>query len=262
MDAATPVGQADFNGWIALCSWSRTEVARLLPADLELAANVSLEDRSHPVVFLFGEQTEGATIFAGVTFPMGVRYHEFCVAIPFVIRGADPALHVYVPRMYSSYAPATWAGNAHYGFGKETAAMRSDDSTFVITDEQGALVFHAMTEPAGDWAPAERCDSPGFASLESVFELPIVGRRHDGSYVTSHFRLDFRLARVRAARAALSIDAPFVAGLRPGWRSSLPSATFEVERMVWGLSWPDHRSDKSERASRRSRVSKPSVNRS
>src|SRR5262249_54831100 len=124
------VGQADFDGAIAFCNWRRDDVARLIPAELELAPNVSTAPDLHPLVFLFGEQTAGATLFGGVTIPLGVRYHEFGLAIPFVKHRTGSDLHIFVPRMYSSYEPATWAGNAHYGFGKVTAEMAWRESIF------------------------------------------------------------------------------------------------------------------------------------
>src|SRR5215468_7354552 len=147
------VGQAAFNGCIAFCNWRREDVARVLPAELELAANTSPAPEWHPVVFIFGEQTEGATIFAGLTFPMGISYHEFAVAIPFVKHRRGRNLHTFVPRMYSSFFPATWAGNAHYGLAKEMASMRQQGPLFDVTTPDGTQLLHASVEPAGEWAP-------------------------------------------------------------------------------------------------------------
>jgi hypothetical protein len=237
----TFVGQADFNGCIAFCNWSRDDVARILPADLELAVNVSPTPDLHPLVFIFGEQTQGATIFGGMTFRMGVRYHEFGMAIPFVKHRRGQHLHTFVPLMCSSYFPATWAGNAHYGFAKRMATMRWEDSLFVMTKPQGALLLHISVEPAGEWVPGAACDLPNFGGMRSIFALPVLGRRRDGTYVQSYFGWDYAEARVRAARAAVSIDAALVEGLTPRTCTSLGSATFEVQGMAWRLSWPEFR---------------------
>lgn len=233
------VGRADFNGCIAFCNWRKEDVAAVLPADLELAENISSTPEVHPVAFIFGEQTAGATIFAGVTFPMGVSYHEFAMAIPFVRHRRGRYLHTFVPRMYSSFPPATWAGNAHYGLAKEPASMRWHRPLFVIATPGGGLLFHASVEPAGDWAPGPRAELANFAAMRAVFSLPVVGRRHDGTYVASYFGWDFGAARVRPARAWLSIDAALVEGLAPRWCTALAPGTFEVGRMTWKLSWPD-----------------------
>jgi hypothetical protein len=237
----TFVGQAVFNGCVAFCNWSREDVARVLPVDLELAVNASRAPGLHPLVFIFGEQTEGATIFGGVTFPLGVRYHEFGIAIPFVKYRRGQYLHTFVPLMCSSYFPATWAGNTHYGFSKIMASMWWTDSMFVMTRPDGALLFHGTVEPTSDWFPGIHCELPNFAGMRSIFDLPILGRRENGTFVQSHFGWDYTEARVRAARSAVSIDAALAEGLTPRICTSLRSATFEVQRMTWRLSWPAYR---------------------
>lgn len=232
------VGQADFDGCIAFCNWDREDVAVALPAELVLADNTSTARDVHPIVFIFGKQREGATIFGGLTFPLAVSYHEFALAIPFVRHRRGAYLHTFVPRMYASFFPAMWAGNAHYGLAKEMASMQSDGSRFVIATPAGAALFHASVEPDGDWAPGAHCQLPNFAAMRAVFGLPILGRRSDGRYVSSYFGWDFSAARVRAARAALSIDAPLAAGLTPRECTALAAGTFDVRHMVWRLSWP------------------------
>jgi hypothetical protein len=74
--------------------------------------------------------------------------------------------------------------------------------------------------------------------MRHVFALPIVGRRANGSYVASYFGWDFGAARVRPARAMLSIDTHLVEGLAPRSCSTVESGTFEVQRLIWRLSWP------------------------
>src|SRR4030095_9646120 len=235
--APSYVGQAVFNGCIAFCNWRRDDVAAVLPGELQLATTTSAP-AFHPVAFIFGEQTEGATIFAGITFPLGVRYHEFAMAIPFVEHRPGRALHIFVPRMYSSFFPATWAGNAHYGLAKAMATIQWHEATVSITTPDGATPFGACGEPAGDWTPGSCCTLPNFADVRAVFDMPVIGQRDDGSYVTSYFGWDFAAALVRPARATLSIAAPLARGIIPQTCNGLPSATFEVQRMIWRLSWP------------------------
>jgi hypothetical protein len=232
------VGQATFNGCIAFCNWRREDVAAVLPAELELAENTSFAPEWHPVAFVFGEQTEGATIFGGITFPLDLNYYELAFAIPFVKHRRGHNLHTFVPRMYSTFFPATWAGNAHYGLGKEMAIMRWQGPLFVISTADGALAFHASVESAGEWTSDPCIELPNFAAAQAAFALPVVGRRTDGTYVTSYFGWDFSAARVRPAQAWLSIDAPLIEGLAPRSCSTVTSATFEVQRLIWRLSWP------------------------
>src|SRR5262249_5149920 len=178
-------GQAHFNGCIAFSNWQKEEVAAVLPDELELAVNTSAAAELHPVVFIFGEQTEGATIFGGVTFPMRVNYHELAFAIPFVKNRRGTHLHPFVPRVVSVFFPARWAGNGNYGLGKGMGTMRWEGPRFAVAMADGTMVFHASIEPVGGWEAGPRCDLPNFAGMRDVFALPVVGRRTDGTYVTS-----------------------------------------------------------------------------
>ncbi len=235
------VGQAIFDGCIAFANWPRKDVERLLPPELRLAANVSATPALHPVVFIFGENTDGATIFAGFTLPLGVDYAEFALAIPFVQHGSRDGLHVYIPRMYSGYFPATWNGNLHYGFGKETATMYWDGPVFVVMSEAGALLLRAAVETAAEWQSANSCAVPNFAAMQAVFSLPVLGRKANGTWVRSHFGWDFSAAQVRPAAACVSIEAPLVKGLPRRRCEAVPGGAFDVRGMVWRLSWPNGR---------------------
>ena len=232
---ASFAGQAIFNGCIAVANWPRAEVARLVPAELELAANCSDTPDLHPIVFVFGEQTAGAIIFAGYPVLAGPDYGEFALVIPFVRHRGGRNLHVHVPRMYSGYFPATWNGNAHYGFAKAMANMEWRDRLFRLTSETGDLLFHATVEPSGDWLKQPHAV---LAGIGAIFSLPVVGRKSDGRFVGSWWCWDFRDARVRPVRTALSIDAPLVEGLRPRGDSGVEGGTFEVRGMSWKLTWP------------------------
>ena len=235
--AASFAGQARFAGYIAICNWSRREAAALLPPDLELASNSCACDE-HPVVFIFGEQTEGAVRFAGLTVPMGIRYGEFALAVPFVKHRHGCYLHTYVPRMYSGYFPAVWHGNAYFGLAKEMARMWWQGPVFLMTNDSGALLLHATVETAAAWCPGAGCDLANFQEMRAIFTLPVLGRKADGSFVTSYFGWDFGAAEVRAADAYICVDAPFAAGLSPHDSYDVPSGTFEVRGMLWQLSWP------------------------
>ena len=236
--AATFVGQSCFDGCIAFCNWRRSDVAALLPAELELAASSDAAADGHPVAFIFGEQTQGARIFAGMTFPLGVHYHEFAMAIPFVKHRHGQYLHVYIPRMYAGYFPAVWHGNVHFGLGKQMATLQWQPPLFLVTTERGAPLFHAAVEPTGSWCPGADGALTNFEDVRQIFMLPIVGRRANGSYVCSYFGWDFETAVVRAADSWVSIDAPFIDGLAPRQHYDVRHGTFEVRGMRWRLSWP------------------------
>jgi len=235
---ASFAGQARFNGCIAVTNWLRAEVERLLPPQLALAANASPTPDLHPVIFVFGEQTQGAVIFARLPVPAGPDYGEFALAIPFVRHRHGRHLHVHVPRMYSSYFPATWNGNAHYGFGKAMARMEWRGPVFLMTNETDDLLLHAAVEPAGDWVSGAAADLPLLAALRAIFSLPVVGRKADGRLVCSWWGWGFGDALVRPAAASVSIDAPLVEGLPLRTCTAVPGGSFEVRGMAWKLTWP------------------------
>ena len=239
-DAATVsfVSQARLNGCIVLCNWKRGEVERLLPAELALGTNTSPTPDLHPVAFVFGDLTDGATLFGGVTFFTGIAYQEFAMAIPFVKHTHCAHLHTYIPRMYSSYFPPTWSGNTYYGFAKEIARLRWHGPIFMITTDDDRLLLHVPVETGGSWLPGGSCQLPNFAAMQEIFALPVVGRKADGTYICSYFSWDFSNALVRPADSCVSIDAPLFEGLTPRRCDDVSSGTFQVQHMLWKLSWP------------------------
>ena len=88
--AGSPVtegGQATYNGLITFTNVPREMVANLLPAGFELAARATTGAPGlHPVVLLFGDQTDGAAVIGGNHAPTGVHYSELIFAVPFVQR--------------------------------------------------------------------------------------------------------------------------------------------------------------------------------
>jgi hypothetical protein len=232
------VGQARFSGVVSVCNWPRREVAALLPADLALAANASMAPDLHPVVFIFGEQADGATFFGNVRFPWPIRYGEFGLAVPFVMLYRGSSLYTFIPRMYSSYFPAVWHGNAHFGFSKEMATMRWEPPLFVMTSDRGRLLFHAAVEDGGDWWPATAGGPPNLGAVREMFACPILGRKAAGTWVVSYFAWDFSDSLVRATNALISIDGPILPALRPRTDQAVAGGAFEVRDMLWSLSWP------------------------
>ena len=235
---ASFAAQARFNGCIVVTNWPRVDVARLLPSELALAANASATPDLHPVIFVFGEQTEGAVIFARLPVPAVPDYREFALAIPFVRHRDGHHLHVHVPRMYSSHFPATWNGNVHYGLGKAMACMEWRGPMFLMTSETGELLVHAALEPTGDWVSGAAAELPHLAALRAIFSLPVVGRKVDGRLVCSWWGWEFGDALVRPLDALVSIDAPLVEGLPVGTCADAPGGSFEVRGMAWKLTWP------------------------
>lgn len=231
------VGQSIFNGCVILSSWPRGDAKKLLPPDVDLAVNRSAAPDRHPLVFLFGDQTEGATKFAGLTLPTGIRYQEFALAVPFVRCAGGAKLHTYMVRMVSTHRAATLAGNLYYGFGKRMGRMGWEGPVFLMTDELGRLLFHAEVEATEEWRACGAGAAAQLSGLRTAFSLPILGLR-GGGFTASYFAWDFEDARARSVDAALSIDRPFADGLASGALHSLAPGSVELRGMRWRLSWP------------------------
>jgi hypothetical protein len=206
------VGEATFNGCVAVCDRPRREIERWLPRGIRLTEPSTQERADHPIVFLFGEQTRGTIHFGGVPFPLGIRYDEFALLVPNVELGASSRLHTLVARMYSSYFPAVWSGNAHYGFAKELARMRWRGTEFSLTSPGGRVAVRAVVERRAEWGRAATSPSRARSTLELLTRLSALGMRRDGSVMRSRFHFGLDRAQVREVDAEITVDSSIVAG--------------------------------------------------
>ncbi len=231
---ATDAGQSRFDGCLAAIALPRAQVATLLPDEITLAANAD-DCGTHPLVVMFGEQIDCAMIVGGLLVPTRLRYWEWCLAIPYVVRRGGRYLHTFVPRMYSSWAPVVWDGNARFGYAKERADMGWDGDQFIATADDGSLRWHAGLQPDGAWG---RAAPPGLDALREAMALPIAGRRADGSWIESYFRLGFGDALLRPTRAVLWFDTALIPGLAPRICHAPAGAAFAVRGMTWRITHP------------------------
>jgi hypothetical protein len=232
---ASFVGEATFSGCIALCARSRSELEAWLPAGARLAEGASR------VAFAFGTHSGSATRFAGFDLRLGIVYHELGVFVPGVIRegGSEPEL--YVARMYSSYYPAVWNGNTHYGFAKEHVEIHRLGALYCVLGPDRRTLLEARSEPTASWRLPARGAIASLDEVREIFALPVVGRLADGRLVRSHFHFEFGAARVRPADVAVEIAAILAPGVRPGTYADGASGSIEVQNMIWRLSWPEKR---------------------
>ena len=225
------VGQAHFDGSIAVFQRPRAEIERLLPPGLALAWSTSPD--LHPVVYVFGEQREGTVIFGGRPIALGIRYPEVALAVPFVRGSASRYLHTWMAYMATSHEAAAWSGTRLYGYAKELARLEHDAESFRVLDADGDCRIRASVRTRGD------VDLPGPDALETVremFRLPIVGQNGTG-LVGSFFDWTFAEAEVRAIDVAVDWIRPPLPGLAAGAWSA--DAAFAVRQMRWRVSWPE-----------------------
>lgn len=234
------VGEMRFSGCVMATHQPRRAIEALLPPGVGLdgASPGAGSADMHPLVFIFGEQSEGTILFGGMSYPLGVRYTELGVAIPYVTYGGGRHLHTYVPRMYSSYFPPVRDGNVHYGFGKTQATIDWHGPIAALTTAAGALLCHAAMEPLGAWRRGPSA-ADELAWIAGAFALPILGRKANGRYVRSHFRFDFRDALIRPVGCAMAIEVPLLDGMAAQRYYSAPGMAIEVQGMLWHLSWPE-----------------------
>jgi hypothetical protein len=229
------MGEARFAGCIAFANWPRVEIERMLPPELALAANRSPTPELHPVLFMFGAIRNTTILFGGVAMPTGVDYPELLMAIPFVRHRSGCNLHLYMARMFSSVPASVFVGNAYYGFAKSLAAMSWQGPIFTVSDAtDGHLLLHASVDSGGGPDGA----APNLAAMRSILALPIVGRRTDGTLVSSYFELDFDAGSVTPADSWISIDAPIMAEVGPHRCYDAPAGTILFNDVIWRLSWP------------------------
>jgi len=232
------LGQARFDGVVALTRWSREEAQRLLPIELELAPTSAHVPDSHPVLVVLGEQSQTAALLGGLTFPTGLDYHEMAFIVPYVRRRGGTYLHSFIPRMYASDSWAVWSGNSYYGFGKRLMSVGWFGSTFVASDRDGAgVAAQALVEAADAWEPCRTVtDGPRSSAIE-IAELPVIGRRSDGSLVTSYFEWGYEGATERRARVNISIAAPVSPTSTATDCHACLDTAFQVQGMRWRVSW-------------------------
>jgi hypothetical protein len=222
-------GEAIFTGGLSMVAVRRDIVAALLPPGVTLSEDD--ESGVYRCLIAFGEQSDGVTFFAGFPVPWSVRYREAFVGVPFVRRGTDGP-YLFVRGMPCDFWPAVWNGNMYYGFMKQFSRIEWDGDRFVSRSDAAEPDFHAILEPC---APSTGVEAAAW--IRQAAALPVMGRRTDGTIVTSRFEWDFSDAAVDPAHVRLHASARFpeltatdVPQCHPGCR---------VRGMRWRLSWPE-----------------------
>lgn len=247
-------GQSNYNGRLVFVNLPRTVVDDVLPPDLHLASNVSATDSDlHPIILLYGDQLLGAyVLWGGVTWPIGANYKELIMLIPFVQHDEGTKWHNYVVRMYLDNQPAVTAGNQHYGYFKELAALADavlspTASTLDVT--QSALTVFKWTAEAisGGFLPSAIAMGTldNYRHAIEIMKMPLLGTLttlFGTSYVCSYWDWNLQNAFVKP----IKVTSEFVQPPRTGttsWVSQGPVMTdeksaFELAGLVWRMAFP------------------------
>jgi hypothetical protein len=245
-------GQSIYNGRIVFGNLPRTVVDDVLPPDLRLASNMTTEfPNEHPILLLFGHQTNTQWTFPWGPTNVGNDYRELILIIPFVQRVGGNRWHNYIVRIYLDNKPAELIGNWYYGYFKEMATLTEAVAAAAATLE----VLHGMTGiKMFQWraVPASTpfvSSSYAVANLENyqdamqILTMPILGTLElGGAYVCSYWQWDLLSATVRP----ITVDLEFLEAFRVGMASwvalgpikSLDQGAFEIQNIQWRMGYP------------------------
>lgn len=223
--------QSTYNGFLTLTNLDRTLVAALVPTGFQLAPNVSFWNQNkHPVLVLYGDQTDGATFLGSVVVPAPPidrgHYSEAILAIPYVQRtGGTGGWHTYIVRMYLDNAAAV-AGGTIFGYAKQLGCLDWRGAIVKIWQQPVvcpapppySLVTRSLLEGSlrfdGSWYDGTVAHNhiPNLADMIGMVTTKILGKSYSGASICSFFEWSLDDARVAKATATHVFQSP--------WRSS------------------------------------------
>src|SRR5262249_24117828 len=142
-------GEATYHGSIVFTNLDRSLVRGVLPSGLQLASN-SAAPGVHPVIFLYGHQTNTCWFIGNTTIRNGPDYQELTLLVPFVRIGAGMNWHNYVVRMYLNDWFAIDIGNQWFAYAKEYGTSQ-ESGTDVWELVANVPYFHANIPTTGSW---------------------------------------------------------------------------------------------------------------
>jgi len=196
----------------------RDRVAELLPSGFQLAPRKTTRTPNvHPVILLFGDQTDGASVLTIVhPQPSGVHYSEMILAVPFVRKTDQTGWHTYIIRMYLDNQVAVAAGEA-FGYQKEPAWVEWTGDYARIW-KSSLLGGQDLLEGNFSWE-AQWYDGndalqtiPNFQDMVNIMTTRLLGRT-GGNSICSHFEWDLNQAKVARANTSYTMKAPFRSGM-------------------------------------------------
>lgn len=240
-DAATG-GESTYLGRIVFTNIKRDMVDDVLPSDLRLAQNSSTSDE-HPILLLFGHQTNTQWIIDGTSWPIGNDYTEIAVLIPFVQRAGGSKWHNYIVRMYLNDYWARQIGNLFFGYAKRSGTFQENATDFTAL-VQGNAVFHAAVQSLGPWenSAAAEVTLPNYKAIQAILEMPILGKPVVGPYLCSYFEMHYDNGMVRRVQSQHEFLQPFTTNMDSwvllGSINSVPSGAVAIKDVEWRIAEP------------------------
>jgi hypothetical protein len=196
------------DGVVLILDLGADPLAALLPPGLELLPQGVVAAGRHPLVLLFGQQSQ---VGPGLL-PFGLNYLEFVLALPFVRpRDGPQGPFCHLPVLLLDRRLPTVLGRWLYGFAKRRAACRRSEDSFVIARlEDGAALLSARFAATGAMGRARELED--VQNLRCLFEQPLISQGRDGRW--RYARFDFALAR--AALQPVAAEVVFHRAIVPG----------------------------------------------
>ncbi|MFB2567004.1 NAD(P)-binding protein [Rhizobium sp. IMFF44] len=189
-------------------------VRQMLPPGLVLSKQSLTPAKTHPVTFLFNQQTNVRASFLPRV--LGFKsYLENIVAINCVeIEDGDGTIFSFLPALFLNNVLATYSGRLFYGLAKRLAKNAWDGSLYRTTSEDSQPIWQMRYF---DHAPIGRLVDLGNISLvRALLDAPILTPRPFGTWQAMAF--DFSVGSAFAAPVATHLDIypTNVIGLPPG----------------------------------------------
>ena len=247
--------QTRYVGDIVFANLPAAVAAAVLPSDLQLATNTGAKPGLHPIVLVFGSQTNPSSIIPPIN--GAPDYHEMILLIPFVQKvGGQKKWHNYVVRMYLDWQMGVDGGNLIYGYRKElgvlvrgTPATQPPEFTFDVSQPNAARL-HAEVTGLSAWMDdsAAQTALPNYQAMKMIFDMPVLGTWPPSygtasPYVCSYFIWKWDApAQVRSASTQLRFMSEFVPNMTQwvgqGTMSSLADGDWGVDGLNWQLTTP------------------------
>ncbi len=244
--------QSTFNGIVTFNNVDKDLVSELVPTDYELAdrSTSELPDK-HPIVLLFGDQTDGAGVVSGdPVYPYNDRIHysEIILLIPFVKKSGDPTgqWHNYVARMYLDHT-VPLGGGIFYGYKKLPAIINwaGQDAHAREALPWGSDLLNGSFKWFGTWhsGTSALANLPNFDDTAEILATGILGdHRWLDKRTCSNWEWSLEDARIAKVSASYSMEKKFRSEMS-SWLALSPftsedNSAFFLKGVRWRLAEP------------------------
>jgi hypothetical protein len=238
--------ESTFRGALTFFNMPRSDVARIVPAGIELAAKRASKPDVHPVLLILGRHENLRWLLpVPDARQLPLSYSELVLLVPFVERRGATNWHSLAVRMHLDNRAAVKLGNEYYGYAKELATLSSvyeDGAPTRFETNKPTRYFDADLRHEGAWRNDEQAKTtlPNYPDMQAILSMPILGIKAE-RYVCSYFQWDSSAAYVRPMVTRHEFVERFVDGMDSWTKRPIDGATdgaIALRGLVWRLGWP------------------------